>query len=319
MSYVWYDSKLYTTSARFQTCRARARARVRARKTKKVEMKRKVNLLPNVVTAFSLCCGLFAIFKINMTPVASVNRELLTLTAGILLLAAFADLLDGALARAMKAESEFGGFFDSMADAVTFGVAPSVIVLKSMTLVPGNDQAYLMTTAAMVYSLCGVLRLVRFTVTSQQIANDQELKEASNKNFTGLPIPAAAAAIVSGNLFLLSEELQMFVQISHETRAWILFTMMILIGYFMISRWKFLSLKTLRIRMTSFYRVFLIALFTVFVVFYGLIQHFSVVFFIGAWGYVVVAWILSIIRLVSGKKIKTLEDFEPEPDEIELE
>lgn len=285
-----------------------------------MKMRKRVNLLPNVITAFGLCCGLFAIFKINMVAAGEISRETLMVTTGILLLAALADLIDGALARAMKAESEFGGLFDAMADAVTFGVAPSVIVLKSLSISPGTDLSYLLTTSAMVYSLCGVLRLVRFAVTSSQVADtdDKALAEAHKKNFTGLPIPAAAAAIVSGNLFLVSEEFKSLFSISLETRAWILFVQMIVIGYFMISRWKFPSMKTLHIRVTSFQQVFLLVVFAVFVVFYGLMQHFSVVFVCVAWGYVVIAWILSIIRLISGKRSKTLEDFEPEPEEEEI-
>lgn len=282
-----------------------------------VNMKKKVNLLPNVITAFGLCCGLFAIFKINMVASGEVNREILTLTTGMLLLAAFADLLDGAVARVMKAESSFGGLFDSMADAVNFGVAPAVIVLKTLSVPPGTDLSYLITTAAMVYAVCGVLRLVRFNILSQNSADDQALADAHKKHFTGLPIPAAAATIISSNLFLLSEELNALFTISLTTRTWILFAQLIIIGYFMISRWKFPSLKTLNIRVTSFQQVFLIVFFTVFVVFYGLIQHFSIVFVCASWGYVSIAWTLSIIRKISGKKSKTLEDFEPEPDDLE--
>ena len=123
---------------------------------------KKVQLLPNVITAFALSCGLFVIFKMNMISNGEANLQVLTATAGILLMAAFADLLDGAVARAMKAESEFGGLFDSLADAITFGVGPSVIILKSLSIEPGTEYSFLLTTAAMVYTVCGVLRLVRF-------------------------------------------------------------------------------------------------------------------------------------------------------------
>jgi CDP-diacylglycerol--serine O-phosphatidyltransferase len=278
---------------------------------------KKIQLLPNVITAFGLCCGLFAIFKMNMTPPGEVTHSVLLITTAIVILGAFADVLDGALARAMKAESEFGGFFDSLADAITFGVAPSVIVLKSLSVTPGTDLSYLVTAGAMVYSVCGVLRLVRFNILSQRAAEDEALSDAHKKNFTGLPIPAAAAAAISGNLFLLSDELNSLVSISQTARAWILFFQMVILGYFMISRWKFPSLKALHIRVHSFERVFLIVLFTVFVLFYGIMQHFSVVFVLISWSYLVVAWVLSIVRLISGKKSKTLEDFEPEPDELD--
>jgi CDP-diacylglycerol--serine O-phosphatidyltransferase len=279
-------------------------------------IKKRANLLPNVITAFGLCCGLFAIFKMNMTPLGGVNHEILNLMTGILVLAAVADLLDGAVARAMKAQSEFGGLFDCISDAITFGVAPAIIVLKTLSVPPGTEFSYILSTAAMIYTVCGVLRLVRFYMLSLQSAESKELSDAHQKHFTGLPIPAAAAAIVSSNQFLVSEELNRYLSLEETTRGWILFAQLIAIGYFMISRWKFPSVKTLHIRVSSFNQVFWVVVFTVFVVFYALIQHFSVVFFTAAWGYIVVAWILSIIRLISGKKSKTLEAFEPESDDL---
>lgn len=275
---------------------------------------KRIHLLPNVITAFGLSCGLFVIFKMNMTPLGGANLQILTEIAGLLLLAAFADLLDGAVARVMKAESEFGGLFDSLSDAITFGVAPSVIVLKTISIPFGTESSFIMTTAAVVYSVCGVLRLVRFNVTNQQIKNDEELVSASKKNFTGLPIPAAAAALVSGNLILVSNEFQSLFDLSMETKKWILFTQMILLGYFMISRWKFPSLKTLHIRVASFQVVLITAVIAV-LIFYSILHHFPVIFFLISWGYLLVAFVLSIIRLISGKKSKTLEDFEPEPDD----
>lgn len=273
---------------------------------------KRIQLLPNVITAFGLSCGLFVIFKMNMTPIGGANVQVLIEIAALLILAALADLLDGAVARVMKAESEFGGFFDSLSDAITFGVAPSVIILKSFP-----ENSFLLTTAAVVYSVCGVLRLVRFSVTNQQIKEDEELLLANKKNFTGLPIPAAAAAAVSCNLFLVSNEFQQFFSISETTRKWLLFGQMILLGYFMISRWKFPSLKSLHVRVASF-QVVLATAVTAVLIFYTILHHFPAIFFLIPWSYLVISFILSIIRLISGKKSKTLEDFESEADD-ELE
>jgi CDP-diacylglycerol--serine O-phosphatidyltransferase len=278
---------------------------------------KRIHLLPNVITAFGLSCGLFVIFKMTMTPVGGATLQLLTEISGLLLLAALADLLDGAVARMMKAESDFGGFFDALSDAITFGVAPSVIVLKSLSLPMGTESSFLLMTAAVVYSVCGVLRLVRFSVSAQQSKDDEELLIANKKNFTGLPIPAAAAAAVSGNLFLVSNEFKTIFDITDETRSWLLFMQMIILGYFMISRWKFPSLKTLHIRVASF-KVVLITAVTAVCIFYSILHHFPLIFFLVSWGYLLIAFILSIIRLISGKKSKTLEDFEPEPDEDDL-
>lgn len=277
---------------------------------------RKVPLLPNVITAFGLSCGLFVIFKINMTPNGEVTPEILVATTGILLLAALADLLDGAVARAMKAESEFGGLFDSLADAITFGVSPSIIILKSLSVSPGTQLSFFLTTAAMIYTVCGVLRLVRFNVLSMHAKDDQLLADAHKKNFTGLPIPAAAAAAVSANLFFALPEVNSLLNLSQQAHTWILIVVMAVIGYLMISRLKFPSLKTLRIRVASFQKVVLTVLFAV-LVFYGILHHFAYVFFAISWLYVIIALTLSIARIISGKKLKTLEDFEPEPDEFE--
>lgn len=275
---------------------------------------RKAPVLPNIITAFSLTCGLFVIFRMNMIAAGEANLAVLTATAGILLLGAFADFVDGALARMLKAESDFGGFFDSLSDAITFGVSPAVIVLKSLSIQPGTEFSFLLTGAAMVYCVCGVLRLVRFNVLALRAKEDPSLADDTKKNFTGLPIPAAAAAVVSANLFLASDEWHRLVSISEEARAAILFLIMIVVGYFMISRWRFPSLKTLHIRVASFQIVFLTVVTAVFI-FYGLLHHFPVVFFVLSWGYMIAAWILSIIRMIRGRESKALEDFDPEPDD----
>lgn len=276
---------------------------------------KKIHLLPNVITAFGLSCGLFVIFRMTLLPVGGVDEQILTSIAGIMLLAALADLLDGAVARAMKAESEFGGLFDSLADAITFGVAPSVIALKSLSIVQGAELWFMTTAAAMIYSVCGVLRLVRFGVQAS-IAKDASDQIDQNKNFTGLPIPAAAAAAVSAVLLLYSDIMMWLLPMSEYTRAWILGLMLIVLGYFMVSRWKFPSLKKLHVRVSSFQIVFLTVLGAVFF-FYGILNFFPIVFFVCSWLYLIVSWVLSIIRVISGRKSKTLEDFEPDPDEFE--
>ncbi len=130
---------------------------------------KKIALLPSVITAFGLSCGLFVIFKMNMIGSGEADFQVLTSITGILLLAAFADLLDGAVARAIKAESYFGGIFDSLADAISFGVAPSVIILKSLSVSPGTQLSFSITTAALIFSICGVLRLVRFSVHAMKL------------------------------------------------------------------------------------------------------------------------------------------------------
>lgn len=275
-------------------------------------MRSKVIFLPNIITAFGLSCGLFAMFRTSLIPQGMVNEKNLTLIAGILLLAALADVLDGAVARAMKAESAFGGLFDSLADAISFGVAPSLVVIKSLPFNPDGKFPFVIMAAALVYSLCGVLRLIRFNIEDE---TKEEMGITKAKHFTGLPIPAAAAALISLNLVLVADDVKHMMPLSDKVRLWILFSQMIVLGYFMISRWKFPSIKTLRVPVASFELVF-VAVLGFILIFYGLLNHFPFVSFAVAWGYILIAWALSLVRIIAGKKSKTLIDFEPDDREF---
>ena len=277
---------------------------------------KRVYLVPNMITAFSLACGLFVIFKINMLEPGSGDYEVVRTSVILLLVAALADFVDGALARAIHAESEFGFVFDSLADAVSFGVAPSVLMLKTLSLEQGSFLSFFGATGAMVYSLCGVLRLVRFSVKATEAKGNVELQVAQKQHFTGLPIPAAAAAAVSANLFFLSPLFIQLYDLPNSIRAIILTCVMIVLGYLMVCRLKFPSLKVLRFKIPSFHLAFLTVLVAVFVL-YGILYFFSEILALASWSYVLLSLILSFIRLIAGKKSKTLEEFEPEPDDFE--
>lgn len=235
---------------------------------------KRVYLVPNIITAFGLACGLFVIFKINMVEPGSGDYEVVRTSAILLLVAALADFIDGALARAIHAESEFGFVFDTLADAVSFGVAPSVLMLKTLTLEQGSFLSFFGATGAMVYSLCGVLRLVRFNVKATEAKGNLELQAAQKKNFTGLPIPAAAAAAVSANLFFLSPLLNRWVDFSNHDRAITLSCIMIVLGYLMVCRLKFPSMKVLHLKIPSFHLAFLAVVVAVFVL-YGILYFFA--------------------------------------------
>ncbi len=270
---------------------------------------RKVFLIPNLVTAFALACGLFVVFK--MATAVDVNFHLIYVLSILLIVGAIADVLDGAIARFIHAESEFGVQFDSLSDAVTFGVAPAVLVITTIKAAPGTTLSFFMIAAALLFSVCGVLRLVRFNVKNSQAKESAALMHEHKKNFTGLPIPAAALAAVSANLLLASDELP---ALQPVTRAAILGAVLAVLGYFMISRWKFPSVKTLHIRVRSFNLVFITVLIALGLL-YGVLNYFAILFAVVTWGYILVAWTLSIVRLLAGKRSKTLVDFEPEPED----
>lgn len=279
---------------------------------------KQVYLIPNVITAFALACGLFVIFKVNMIEPGSGSFDMVQKSAILLLLAGLADFFDGAIARAFKAQSDFGIVFDSMSDAISFGVAPTVILLKTLSLEQGSVLSFLAAFGAMIYSLCGVLRLVRFNIKTIEAKGNIVEMTLQKKNFTGLPIPAAAIAAVSANLFLLAPAVSEYFEVTSFIRTVILTGVNVLLGYLMVSRWKFPSLKGLHFRLPTFQLVFLTVIVAVFFL-YGIFHYFSLVFVIIAWLYILIAFVLSLIRLVAGKKSKTLKDFDPEPDEEDFD
>lgn len=273
---------------------------------------KRVFLLPNSITAFGLACGLFVIFKTSISDPSKPIFSLLQASAILLLIAAAADVADGAIARLIKAESEFGVQFDSLSDSVNFGVAPPLLILKSLTWggIPNKITTVFMIIAAMIYTLCGVLRLVRFNVQRKKASSGEK------KHFTGLPIPAAASCVLSAALILVSPLAEEYFPLSSDARGIILGLILVVIGYFMVSRWKFPSLKALHVRVPSFYLIFATGVFAVLIL-YGILDYFAEAYFAAAWLYVLLAWTLSLIRIMKGKNSKTLVDFEPEEEEGE--
>jgi len=274
---------------------------------------KQIYLIPNIVTAFGLSCGLFVIFKANMIDPGAGVYELLYSSALLLLLAAFADLIDGAVARIIRAESEFGSIFDSLADAISFGVAPSTLFLKSLSLRPADGLSFFAVVGAMLYAICGVLRLARFNAKLQESQTGKNSLADYKKNFTGLPIPAGGIGALSANLFLNSKLASSWFSISYTVHLVILTSLMILLGYLMISKWKFPSLTSLRFRIPSFHLILLAVLLAIFIL-YGIFYYLPLVLFICSLGYILVGCILTVIRIIAGKKSKTLVDFEPEED-----
>ncbi len=275
---------------------------------------RRIYIIPNLITAFSLASGLFVIFKVSMIePGMETYKSLLTSTL-ILLLAAFADWVDGAVARAMHAESEFGVLFDSLSDAVTFGVAPSVLMLKNLSLERGTPLSFYAMIGAMLFSICGILRLVRFNVTQAQIKKLPRHATKKYRHFTGLPIPAAALTLVGTNLVFAYSRFETWTNLSEVAQTIIIVSIAILIGYLMVSHIKYPSAKMLHFRVPSF-QLIPIGVFFAFFLIYGVLYFFPIALALLAWIYVALGLLLFVSRLIVGKKSKKFVDFEPNPDD----
>ncbi|GAB5411327.1 MAG: phosphatidylcholine/phosphatidylserine synthase [Chlamydiales bacterium] len=270
---------------------------------------RQIYLIPNIITAFGLSCGLYVIFKANLIGEDMGIYGVLLSSSLLLILASLADFLDGAVARALHAESEFGLMFDSLSDAITFGVAPSVLLVKSLSPELGTPLSFFVVLGAVLFSLCGVLRLVRYSVKAV------EKKPVDEKpSFTGLPIPAAALSAISINLFLNSPKGLAWFPMSVMTKSIVLTLCTLFVGCLMVSKIKFPSLKAVHIRVPSVYLLFATVIFAIFLL-YGILYQFTIVFAVLTWGYIFVALGLLISHYIVGKKSDILKDFNPEHDD----
>ncbi|PLX67631.1 MAG: CDP-diacylglycerol--serine O-phosphatidyltransferase [Denitrovibrio sp.] len=177
-------------------------------------------LLPNLVTILGLFCGFYSI-------IATLNGEYV-IAASATLVAFVFDGIDGKLARMLNATSDFGIQLDSLADLISFGVAPAILVYQ-WALVPYGRLGWM---AAFLFVACGALRLARFNV---------QTKKTDPRFFIGLPIPAAAGVIVTSVLFtkeFIGDPNSMTVPI------WFTFNIYIL-AFLMVSNIRYYSGKTI--------------------------------------------------------------------------
>src|SRR5215211_1663823 len=139
------------------------------------EVKRAVVLLPNGFTLFNLFCGIYA--------VVLASRGRFGTAAFFIVLGGVADSLDGRIARATGTGSRFGEELDSLVDAITFGLAPAMIMYFAVLNREGTDWVW-----AFGFSACAVIRLAKFNV---------EQAGRAKTHFYGLPSPAAGLTLAT--------------------------------------------------------------------------------------------------------------------------
>ena len=181
-----------------------------------------LSLVPNLVTMLGLCFGL--------TSIRFTFDDRFELAAGLLILAALIDGLDGLLARRLNAASPFGAELDSLSDFVCFGVAPAML-LYHFGLEGMGGLGWL---AALFFAICCCLRLARFNVAAKDDAGDKT-------SFTGVPAPAGAML----GIFPVTLWLGGFADlraVEPLVAGWAL-----AVGAMMIARFRTVSLKAMRI------------------------------------------------------------------------
>ena len=140
------------------------------RKSSKERLRRGIYLLPNIFTSLNLFCGFYAV-------IASIDGKFVAAAVAIVIAGLF-DHLDGKIARVTKTTSKFGVEYDSLADLISFGLAPGLMIYL-WALKPLERMGWL---AAFLFMACGALRLARFNVQTGSTGGGY---------FLGLPIPAA--------------------------------------------------------------------------------------------------------------------------------
>ena len=204
----------------------------------------KIYLLPNLMTAGNLFCGFAATLKIVQGALLQgtdpdAAAVLFHTAIWYILGACIFDLLDGRLARLGGQDSPFGREFDSLADTVSFGLAPALMVYRIVLV----DFPRVGWVVAFVYLLCGTLRLARFNCIAAEPHS-----AGADKNFRGFPIPAAAGLIASLTLFML----WWLGEKDHDIGRWkwVLPPLMLFLSFMMFSRFSYPSFKGLNWRTT---------------------------------------------------------------------
>ncbi len=147
-------------------------------------------VLPSSITMASIFCG-FSSVVMSINAAGARPEYYFQWAAGLLVLAGVFDGLDGRVARATNTATEFGVQLDSLADVVSFGMAPAILAYRYGFFHLGIQDSHLRAAgwaACFVFTACGALRLARFNV---------QVSAVDPRYFVGLPIPAGAACVAS--------------------------------------------------------------------------------------------------------------------------
>lgn len=236
---------------------------------------RHLSILPNVFTSLNLLCGYLSIIF--------TSRQEFLEAGWVIVLAVICDILDGRIARLTSVTSRFGAELDSLADLVSFGVAPAFLVFNRYL----SDMRLLGLVSTSLFVVCGALRLARFNVTPP-----------SGKDvFTGLPIPAGAGILCTLTIF----EMQFF----SFFRIPDVVIPLVVIGtsFLMVSTIEYPAMK--KSPKTSYQRQVLVLISIV-----ALFLNPPMTLFLGSWGFAIYGVFMAFSRKLLGlfRKNKGIEE-----------
>ena len=196
-------------------------------------------ILPNLLTLCNIFCGCFSIINLLMKQ----GDDVFYVSAVILFFAIFFDAIDGRIARYTKTQSVFGMQLDSLADIISFGLAPAILIYKWALWSVG----FIGLLAVFIYVSCGAIRLARFNTIISLDSN----------YFSGLPIPLSASILIS----LVIIHYKFFSGIPIQ-RSGLVFVVVIFSSFLMVSNIQYWSFKN--IKFSNKYFLFFFFLFSFF-------------------------------------------------------
>ncbi|MFO0554521.1 MAG: CDP-diacylglycerol--serine O-phosphatidyltransferase [Polyangiaceae bacterium] len=206
---------------------------------KRINLRKTLFILPNLVTLSAIFCG-FDSIRLSAGASRTDGEGDLYRAALLIVFAMFFDMLDGRVARMTKTQSAFGLQIDSLADVISFGVAPAVLV-HSWTL---HRFGTFGLVIAFLYAACAAIRLARFNVLT--MGEDGKPSKPS-KYFLGLPTPGAAGILVS----IVVANHAVAGALSGAEYAWVILAITLGLSVLMVSNVEFRTFKDVKLNLRT--------------------------------------------------------------------
>jgi CDP-diacylglycerol--serine O-phosphatidyltransferase len=242
----------------------------------KTRIKKGIYILPNLFTTASLFCGFYSI-------IASFKEHFVSASIAILFSIVF-DGMDGRIARLTNTTSKFGAEYDSLADLIAFGMAPSLLAYSWAMSIYGKWG----WIVAFLFVLCGALRLARFNI---------QIGIIESSVFNGLPIPAAASVVATTVIFFSSD----YVGVEGKFHNIFIMIFVIILSLLMVSNIKYYSFKDMKLLARKPFTIF----FSIIVLSIIIYAEPELMFFVLMLGYALsgpVWWVIKLIRKLKEKK-----------------
>lgn len=196
----------------------------------RVDLRKSLFILPNLFTLSSVLCGFYAILTSADPDATSDDFYRASL---LIIFAMFFDTIDGRVARLTRTQSAIGVQLDSLADVISFGVAPAVLVYRWSLDALGTAGMMI----CFAYIACGAIRLARFNVLATA---ESGAPKKPGKYILGLPIPAAAGILIS--LVVANTVTGHF-----PLGTYLIATVVVTLSVFMVSTIRFRSFKDIKL------------------------------------------------------------------------